>query len=149
MTRLNLACGPHRLDGFDNLDLPDWRFQDGLGAYKDESIEGITESHGLMFLPIEDWPALFAEFARVLMRGGVVRITEDATDDPRSERFGGWHDAVTLTSRSLVSVHLEVAGLRAVDVSPDWSFFKSGTDGSLIQTLHGAPPKVFHIEGIK
>jgi len=145
VTRLNLACGPHRIDGFDNLDLPDWRFQDGLGSYPDGSVEGITESHGLMYLPLEDWPALFAEFARVLAPGGVVRITEDATDDKRSSRFGGWEDAVTLTSAALVCIHLEAAGLRWKHAEK-FTWFK---DESLMQAWHGRYPKVFFIEGIK
>ena len=147
--KLNLACGPRHLDGFENLDLTNgWRFQDGL-PYADGSVEAITESHGLYLLPIADWPHAFAEIARVLEPGGVVRITEDATDDRRSSRYGGFDGWVTLTSRGLVSVHLEAAGLDVKDCSPEWSYFKNGTDGSLIQEWHGEPPKVFHVEGIK
>lgn len=146
MLKLNLGCGDATLDGFVNLTPPGWRFQDGLGDYADGSVDGITISHALYLVPLADWPAVFAEFARVLKPGGVVRITEDSTDDPRSERYGGYHDAVTLTTRGLVRGYLDVVGLDVHDVATKFSHFD---DGSLIQNLHGAPPKVFHVEGVK
>jgi len=146
MIRLNLACGPHLLDGFVNLNPPGWRFEEGLN-YADGTVAAITESHGLMYVALEDWPYVFEEFSRVLEPGGIVRITEDATDDPESERCGGWHDAVTLTSRKLVGKHLRSAGLTVVrGIDADTTAF---TDRSLIQTWHGAEPKVFHVEGRK
>ena len=146
MTRLNLACGPHELEGFDNLNPPAWRFEEGLG-YPDGSVEGISVSHGTMYVALTDWPYVFSEFARVLEPGGIVRITEDATDDPESERFGGWHDAVTLTSKKLVAKHLRAAGLTVVrGIDADSTAF---TDRSLIQAWHGPEPKVFHVEGRK
>ena len=146
MTRLNLGCGPHHLDGFDNLDAETgWRFEDGLMGYAD--VEGITVSHSLMYVPIGLWPEVFSEFARVLEPGGIIRITEDATDDPESERFGGWHDAITLTSRKLVGKHLRAAGLTVVrGIDADTTAF---TDRSLIQAWHGLAPKCFWVEGRK
>lgn len=144
--KLNLASGAHPLDGFANLTPPDWHFQDGLNQYASESVEGITESHGLMFLPFNEWPALFTEIHRVLVPGGVVRITEDATDDPRSERYGGFAGAVALTTRGLVAKYIAEAGLRPAFVQHDLSCFH---DLSLVQSWHGKPPKVFHVEGVK
>ena len=145
--RLNLGCGPHLIDGFDNLNPPEWRFEDGLGDYADGSVEGITCSHTWMMVPLEAWPAAFAEIARVLEPGGIVRFTEDATDDPESERFVGWHDAVTLTSRKLIGKHLRAARLTVVrGIDADTTAF---TDRTLIQTHHGPEPKVFHVEGRK
>lgn len=145
--KLNLGAGPHLLVGFVNLDLADgWRFEDGLGDYPDGSVEAITVSHALMYVPLASWPLVFAEFARVLEPGGVVRITEDATDDPLSPRYGGFPDAVTLTTRGLVRGYLELCGLTVEDVRSDWSHFR---DDTLIQRWHGDPPKVFHVEGIK
>jgi SAM-dependent methyltransferase len=143
--RLNLASGAHPLDGFENLTPPDWHFQDGLGQYADGSVEGVSESHGLMFLPLADWPALFSEIARVLEPGGVVRITEDATDDPASERYGGFDGAVTLTSASLIAEHLEAARLRWTHAEK-FTWFR---DRSLMQSWHGGSPKCVFIEGIK
>lgn len=147
MTKLNLACGPNPLTGFDNLDASTgWRFEDGLGDYPDGSVEGLSESHGLMYVPLAEWPALFAEIARVLEPGGIVRITEDDTANAESERFGGWHDAVTLTSPKLVAAALRKAKLVVVKADADTTAFK---DRSLMQAWHGAAPKCFWIEGQK
>lgn len=144
--KLNLGAGPHQLDGFTNLDAGSgWRFQDGL-AYPDGSVEAVTESHALMYLPLSEWPALFAEIARVLETGGVFRVTEDNTEDPASERYGGWHDAVTLTGPTVVREHLKAAGLKPRKHGADTSGFK---DKSLLQAWHGEEPKVFFVEGRK
>ncbi len=158
--KLNLGSGSHPLDGFDNLDKQDgWTFESGLGAYEDGSIDGITISHALMYVPLELWTAVFGEFARVLKQGqalpapegashregmGVLRITEDATDDPRSSRYGGFDDAVTLTSAALVVNYAALAGLQAWQCSEE-----PGLDPSLVQRWHGSPPKVFHVEAIR
>lgn len=145
--RLNLGSGAHPLDGFDNLDaMNGWRFEDGLGDYPDGSVEGVSISHALMFVALKDWPFVFQEIARVLAPGGVVRVTEDATDDPRSERYGGFADAVTLTTSALVTTYMSAAGLNARRVGETYSRF---ADDSLIQCWHGADPKVFHVEGVK
>lgn len=145
--KLNLGSGAHPLEGFVNLDLADgWRFEDGLGDYPDGSVEAITISHALMYVPLSWWPFVFGEFARVLELGGVLRVTEDATDDRSSERYGGFPDAVTLTSAQLVVLQMGVAGFQAVRVAEDESQF---VDDSLIQRWHGSPPKVFHAEGVK
>ncbi len=143
--KLNLAAGPHILDGFVNLNPPDWRFQDGL-AYPDGSVEAVTESHGLMYVPLSEWPAVFAEIGRVLEPGGIVRITEDNTEDAESQRYGGWHDATTLTGPTVVREHLKAAGFKTRKHSAVTSGFK---DKSLLQAWHGEEPKVMFIEGRK
>lgn len=143
--KLNLGSGPHPLDGFENLDLPDWRFEDGL-PYPDASVDGITSSHSLMYVALADWPAVFTEIARVLEPGGIVRVTEDDTENPASERFGGWHDAVTLTSPKLLRKHLRSAGLIVTNQTAVTSGYR---DQSLCQAFHGFEPKVFFIEGQK
>ncbi len=144
--KLNLGSGPHPLDGFENLWPPDWRFEDGLGIYEDSSIEAITESHAAMYLPLDLWPAFLAEAFRVLEPGGIIRLTEDNTEDPASERFGGWHDAVTLTGPTMAREHLKAAGFRVRKHAADTSGFR---DRSLCQAWHGLPPKVFFVEGKK
>ncbi len=147
MTRLNLGAGAHPIEGFDNLDANNgWKFELGLGDYDDGSVEGITISHSVMYVPVLNWPYTFKEFARVLEPGGIVRITEDDTENPESERFGGWHDAVTQTSAKLVATHLRKAKLIVQKVDADTTFF---SDRSLLQAHHGMPPKVFFIEGRK
>lgn len=146
--RLNLGCGPHHLEGFRNLDANlGWRFETGLGEYPDGSVEGISISHSLMMVPELNWEYVFKEFARVLEPGGIVRITEDDTENPESERFGGWHDAVTLTGPKMMAAALRKAKLTVVKgTTMTTSAFK---DDSLIQAWHGAPPKVFVVEARK
>ena len=146
--RLNLGCGAFPIPGMVNLDKREgWRFQDGLD-FPDHTVHGITISHALMYLPDEDWPAFFAEVSRVLVDGGVVRITEDDTRDPRSARFGGWkgsEPAVTMTWADKVSAALDRAGLSAHWATPGYT---RGHD-SLRQSLHGDPPDVFYVEGVR
>lgn len=154
--RLNLGCGNpreaswHPMNGMVNLDKSlGWSFEDGLGDFVDHSVYGITISHALMYVALEHWPKVFSEFTRVLAPGGVVRITEDVTDDPKSSRFGGWKGsdpAVTLTSAALVKTYLERAGLVAHEVSRSETKF---ADPSLCQAQHGDPPHVFFVEGVK
>lgn len=145
--RLNLGCGAHMLDGFVNLDASNgWRFEDGFPSYEKGCVDAVTISHALMYVPIEDWPAVFAELARVTATDGVIRITEDSTGDPASERFGGHHDAVTLTTSALVVEHLETAGFVAAEIEPGRTRYR---DRSLIQRWHGDPPKVFFVEGVR
>lgn len=146
MLKLNLGAGDRPLDGFVNLDLPEWRYQDGLPEYEDATVDAVTISHSLMYVPLDDWPDVFCELARVVKPGGVVRATEDDTGNPESERFGGYPDAVTLTSPRMLCDFLNAAGFSALSVDPEVSFF---ADGSLIQNGHGRPPKVFHVEGVR
>lgn len=154
--RLNLGCGTpgkpswHPLPGFVNLDKSlGWRFQDGLRAFTDASVDGITISHALMFLPQPEWPTLFAELARVLRPGGVLRVTEDDATSRASARYGGWkgsESAITLTDAALVRRHMEAVGLTVQVVSPVTSSY---LDASLCQAFHGEAPDVFVIEGCR
>lgn len=154
--RLNLGCGTpntrswHPMPGMENLDKSlGWCFEDGLGDFIDHSVAGITISHSLMYVALEQWPFVFSEFTRVLADGGVVRITEDDCVHPQSTRLGGWkgsQPAVTLTSAALVKEHLERAGLVAYDVTAETTRFQ---DRSLCQAQHGEVPNVFFVEGQK
>lgn len=155
--RLNLGCGTpntrswHPMPWFVNLDKSlDWRFEDGLADFVDGSVAGITISHALMYVAEPDWPRVFAEFARVLQPGGVIRITEDETKDPQSARHPhGWQGsqpAVTLTHPAMVRSALERAGFVAYDVSATTTHF---ADQSLCQAQHGEAPTVFFIEGVR
>ncbi len=145
--KLNLGCGPNQLNGFVNVTKSDaWQLEDGLHDYTDGSVEAITISHALMYVPLSEWPPMFEEFARVLAPGGILRVTEDDTADPASPRYGGWHDAATLTSPGLVRSHMHEAGMKVRKHSATSSGFK---DKSLLQAWHGEEPKVFFIEGKK
>jgi glycosyltransferase involved in cell wall biosynthesis len=154
--RLNLGCGTpdtrswHPMPGLVNLDKSlGWRFEDGLGEFVTGSVAGITVSHALMYVPLDCWPYVFGEFARVLAPGGVLRITEDDAISASSSRRGGWkgsQPAVTLTDAAMVRAHMERAGLEVHDVTADTSHH---TNRSLCQAQHGAPPEVFFIEGVR
>jgi hypothetical protein len=143
--KLNLGSGAHPVEGFDNLDLPSWEWGNAL-PYGVESVEAVTISHALMYCKPELLFAVLADIWRVLVPSGIVRITEDDTFDPASERFGGAPDARLLTGIVQMSNALRSAGFIADWLMPDQTNFG---DTSLIQRWHGEPPKIFHIEGIK
>lgn len=143
--KLNLGSGPHPLDGFHNLNPPKWRFEEGI-PYPSGSVEAITISHAAMYVALADWPPVFAEIARVLEPGGIVRVTEDNTEDPESERYGGWHDAITLTGPTMMRKHMRAVGLTVRSQTATSTGFR---DDSLLQAWHGAEPKVFFCEGKK
>lgn len=145
--RLNLASGPNPLEGFTNLDKQDgWLFEDGLHQYTDGSVEAITISHALMYVELDQWPAVFSELARVLKPRGVLRITEDSTGDLASSRQGLRHRASVATTPELVLEHMAAVGLGADITGPHTSMFH---DLSLVQQNYGDPPDVFHVEGLK
>lgn len=154
--RLNLGCGTpdtrswHPMPGLVNLDRSmGWKFEDGLGDFLDGSVAGITVSHALMYVADADWPRVFAEFARVLRPGGVLRITEDDTTNPASSRIGGWKGsdpAVILTDAAMVRRHMEAVGFSVFDQAVDTTRFD---DRSLCQAQHGEPPDVFFVEGVR
>lgn len=150
-SKLNLGAGDHPIEGYTNLDRKTgWvAEEDGLSYEFDSSVDGITISHMLMYVAEEHWPDLFDEFYRVLIPGGIVRITEDATDDPNSERFGGNPndpDLKTLTTVGKVMYHLMNSGFTPFSVAASYSLSR---DWRMCQTWHGMPPKVFFVEGVK
>jgi hypothetical protein len=145
--KLNLGCGNKPLASFANLDkLTGWNWESGL-LYPDASIEAITVSHSLMYVPTSFYVYIMMELYRVILPGGVLRITEDATDDPRSERFNGHPEAVSLTRESSLKNLMRFIGFTNVNsCKADSTYWK---DASLLQDFHGGRPKVFFIEGKK
>jgi glycosyltransferase involved in cell wall biosynthesis/predicted SAM-dependent methyltransferase len=87
--RVNVACGPHVLPGFVNLDLrpcsPEvigWDCRRRL-PLATESADGIRVEHFLEHLePREELPAFLADCVRVLRPGGVLRVIV-----PDAERY--------------------------------------------------------------
>lgn len=145
--RLNLGGGINPVAGMVNLDKSTgWTFEEGLGRWPDESVEAVTESHSLMYVDVERWPMVFAEIARVLVPGGMVRLTHDAIGAPGSSRPVIRPRAAVATTAELVLEHLAAAGLDAHIVDPWETYF---SDRTLIQENYGSPPDVFHVEAVK
>lgn len=147
--KLNLGSGNFPLPEpeFINLDKRKyrWHFQDGLN-YFDRTVDAITISHAIMYLTKRELVDFLGEAYRVLKRGGVIRITEDNATDPNSGVYGGWRGAVLMTDAKVIRECLEANNFEVYDTAPDETKY---IDKSLIQQLHGVPPRVFHIEGIK
>jgi len=144
--KLNLGSSINQIKGFKNLDAIDgWYVQHGLD-YPDNSIEAITISHLVMYIKELDIEPFFKEMYRVLEPKGIVRITEDNSTFIGSKIFGGWKDAVMLTSADFLREYLEKVGFKSFEVKEDETHYK---DKSLCQRLHGGWPRVYHIEGLK
>lgn len=150
MAKLNLGCKHRKLSGFDNLDkIYGWLFQNGLPQYGDGTVEGITISHALMFLTVSELAKFMGEMWRVLRVGGVVRITEDDTENPQSDTYRtGCIASIPrcLTGPKMMRAMLENAGFKVYDVDQTTTYF---IDKSLMQAYRGGSPKRFFIEGIK
>ncbi len=150
MTKLNLGCKHRKLDGFENLDkIFGWNFQDGLPQYGDSSVDAITISHALMFLTPSELVEFMKEMWRVLKLSGVVRITEDDTENPKSNWYktGNLKSGPNcLTGPKMIRGLLEDSGFIVFNQSSNTTLFK---DSSLMQAYRGEKPNVFFIEGIK
>ena len=145
--RLNLGCGGRELDGYHNLDKrTGWTWESGLKDYSDSSVECVTSSHTLMYVSISDWSFIFSEVFRVLVPGGIWRITEDNMDDPRQDpsvRGRG-----TNTDPGMTRTYLEQVGFTVRDCRPDETHF---TDASIVQSWYRERGQCvsYWIEGIK
>lgn len=150
MIKLNLGCKRRMLAGFDNLDkIYGWYFQDGLPQYGEASVDGITISHALMFLSVSELEKFTKEMWRVLKVGGVVRITEDDTENPLGDMYQTGCVASgprCLTGPIMMREMLEKVGFTVYDVDRATTHF---CDNSLMQAYRGGPPQRFFIEGVK
>ncbi|MFH8802590.1 class I SAM-dependent methyltransferase [Streptomyces sp. NPDC017936] len=103
----DLGCGPGRVTGYlaarglsvYGLDLsesmlaiarrenPAIRFEQGsmldLDGHADGSLDGVVSYYSSIHTPVEELPALFAEFHRVLTPGGHLLLAFQAGDEPR------------------------------------------------------------------
>lgn len=150
MVKLNLGSKYRRLEGFDNLDkIFGWHFQDGLPDYKDNSVDGITISHALMFLTPSELTTFTKIMYKVLKPGGIVRITEDDTENKQSLWYKTGNlksNPCCLTGPEMMRQVLENAGFQVFDVDRKTTHFY---DKSLMQSYRGGQPNVFFIEGVK
>lgn len=62
-----------------------WEFHRGFTFFQDNSVDAITISHMLMYLPVSQHSIFLADCFRVLKRGGVLRITEDNAELRRAD----------------------------------------------------------------
>lgn len=150
MTLLHLGCADDIRPGFDNLDLKidGWTFESGL-PYPQESVHGITISHALMYVNVADYEWVFSEFHRVLVPSGVVRITEDDTEDPASARYGVvYPGAKIMTGPRMMAHFLSKAGLSVVHVNASQTCFQ-GNSLLIAHREQKVPRYVFYIEGVK
>lgn len=149
---LNLGCGApgmrswHPMPGFLNLDprTVGWKFEDGLRDFPDASVRGISVSHSLGCVEERHYSMVFAEFMRVLVPGGIVRIT-DGDLVAWGALWQGTDPYSTLIGPQMVLGHLRAVGFDAGTVSPH--------DGSVLDQHHhpsrpGAPDS-FYVEGRK
>lgn len=150
MIKLNLGSKYRKLPGFDNLDkIFGWLFQNGLPQYADSSVDGITISHALMFLTSNEVADFVYEAYRALKPNGVIRITEDDTQNSKSvyHKTGNVKSGPKcLTGPKMMRQILEKAGFIVHDVDRHTTHFK---DKSLMQAYRGGQPNYFFIEGIK
>lgn len=148
--KLNLGSKHRKLEGFDNLDkIFGWLFQNGLPQYQDGSVDGITISHALMFLTPAELTKFMKEMWRVLKIDGVVRITEDDTENPLSDFYQTGNiksNPSCLTGPNMMRGVLEETGFKVYDVDRTTTHF---SDNSLMQAYRGGAPNVFFIEGVK
>lgn len=147
--KLNLGCGKYPLPGFVNLDKRmGWFFQKGLPQYKDASVDAVTMSHTLMYQTVPEIESSIREVWRVLKDGGIVRITEDDTENLLSDTYlkGYKHSWRCLTGPRMMRRILEGVGFIVHDVDEDITHF---FDRSLMQNFHGGRPRCFFMEGIK
>jgi hypothetical protein len=150
VVKLNLGSKDRKLAGFDNLDkIFGWLFQDGLPQYGDSTVDGITISHALTFLTLPELEKFSKEMWRVLKDGGIVRITEDDTENPLSDTFQTGNVGTKpscLTGPKMMRAVLESAGFKVYDVDLNTTHF---VDKTLMQAYRGGAPNRYFIEGVK
>ena len=78
--KLNIGAGAHPLEGFTNLDLPDFDMTLIPWRYENNSVESINLSHVIEHVDKEAGFAVLEECYRVLEPGGVLRIATPDLD---------------------------------------------------------------------
>lgn len=151
MIVLHLGCDDDIRPGCINMDpkIDGWKFEHGLLRFATRSVDAITISHALMYVREYDWRFVFSEFFRVLKSGGVVRITEDDTENATSPRHTHpWAGAATLTGPRMTRKYLTRAGFGVSDMPADTTNFAN--DLLLIaHREHKVQRYVYYIEGVK
>lgn len=86
---LHLGCNGDLRPGCLNLDKRQngWEFETDLYPFPDQSVMGITISHAIQCVRHGKLREVFKQFARILHPDGLLRITDDETNDPASSRY--------------------------------------------------------------
>ena len=135
---------PARLPGYVNLDkIFGWKWESGLPAFADNSVECVTSSHTLMYVEERHWPFIHREVYRVLVPGGIWRITEDNMDAEQPRKVEG---RVTKTSPLHSRLYLESAKFTVRDCGVWETHFK---DVTICQNNYAGLCVPYWIEGIK
>jgi len=122
---LNIGAGKDLISDWINLDrhyfrVHDqesvlWDFSRGLRMFERDSVDAITVSHALMYIPLSSHSDFFNECFRVLKRGGVLRISED---DAKVRRANDCHYYVGPTSPIMIRQALSCSGFEVFDHYP-------------------------------
>lgn len=110
---INLDRRPIRAQG---EEIVLWEFHHGFRMIENDSVDAITISHMLMYIPTSEHEAFFEDCFRVLKCGGVLRLTEDNCS-VRPEF--NTHYYMGPTSPVAMRQALEAVGFSAHDQYPD------------------------------
>ena len=91
--KVNLGCGPHKLDGYENRDI-----KEGWSAYPlvdpDGSISEIRASHLLEHFPMKEVRPVLADWVRCLKSGGVLKLAVPDFRKIANDYLNGEHKGV-------------------------------------------------------
>ena len=87
-----------------------WDWGHELQPWSTASVDAITVSHSLEYATQSKWPSLFADMFRVLVPGGVLRITETEYEQYRYRRGGNSAGDGDSQSRSGETARLDRGG---------------------------------------
>ena len=128
---------------------PDWRFENLPWSFEDSSINGITISHAWQCIDPKEVYQVAAELNRVLVSGGVVRITDDNTESSKSPCYAKLAPgAKNFTGPLLTRNQLIHAGFKTREMQWNETWFPT----SILNIYHRErkePRYVFYIEGRK
>lgn len=165
MIRLNWGCGNYPKFGWINCDkrglhqrweyasIADQIVEMDLTVFPytfgDSSVDMITISHCLNQIDRECVPKIMKEVCRILKPSGIVRVTDDEVESPRSPIFDKPHfHAKWKTGAKGFSQYLQDAGLRVCTLTKTTT---CSWDKTILVANHPECPDtaLFFIEGIK
>ena len=162
LMKVYLGCGAHVWDGWECLDfrheidprITRWEFPDKL-PLADYRADIIFTSHLFNYIDDKDYRTLLWDCHRVLRAGGVLRLSEDRTDNGYAWRKPGQHSRGTGVVRSLptrqkILAAMQDVGFQVVEAEPGSTFspHKDVIIGDTRNRRYRMGHK-FYLEGIK